>query len=360
MSTKLSYSKISTFATCGQMYKFRYIDYLQEKFSRASLLFGSAMDESLNVLLETRDLEKAEAAFDKKWNFQYIRNEYTALPDNPDIVYAAADFDADLVACTPEEVARFDSIVDAKKTLKWNEVELEDRKFYNLMNWKSLYAKALLILHKYHEQVLPQFQSISAIQEKSEMINSDGDSVVQYLDFIATMQDGSVVLFDNKTTSNFNYYPDDAPSTSQQLVSYYFNNKEKYKLGGVGFVVILKNIIKNKTKTCLSCGTLAEEGSRHKTCAVEKEPGVKKSRCNGEFDVQMNPEAAIKVLVNPVPDATVDLVLGAFDDANTMIKNGVFYRNLSVCKNIYGSPCPYYNACWKGDYSEVVKVEKKT
>ncbi len=83
-------------------------------------------------------------------------------------------------------------------------------------------------------------------------------------------------------------------------------------------------------------------------------------RCGGEWNITINPEAAIKIIINTVSDAAVDLVLSTFDEANHGIKNQVFYKNLSVCKNIYGSPCEYYSLCWKGKDDDLVKLEDKT
>lgn len=359
MANKLSFSKISSYSICGERYRLGYVEGYREKWSRASLLFGSAIDDALNSLLVNRDLTLAKQVFDKKWSFQWINGKLSAVRDHEDVVYAKADFDKDFVTLTPEDEIRFNSIVEAKEKLKWEEVELEDRKFYNIQNWESLRAKGMIILESYYHKVLPQFISVTAVQHKAEMINAAGDSIVQYLDFIATLQDGSVVLMDNKTTSKMDYYDDDSPATSPQLISYYFNNREEFGINAVGFVVMLKQIIKNKVKTCTLCNTVAEEGARHKTCAVETTPGVKKSRCNGEFIVTMNPEAAIKIFVSPVSEAAENLVLTAFDEANNGIENKQWYRNLTVCKNIYGSPCEFFNICWKGDYSGVIKKEQR-
>jgi hypothetical protein len=364
MSNKLSFSKISSYSICGERYRLHYIEKLREKWARASLLFGSAIDESLNSLLENRDLDKAKQIFLKTWNFQYVNNKMTALKNNPDIVYASADLDLDLIELTEENRKWLKEFEDFKSQNKWDYISEEDRSTYNSFCWESMKAKGLLILENYSTKVLPQFLSVTAIQHKTELVNGDGDSVTQVLDFIATLHDGSVVLFDNKTTSNLSYYPDDAPATSQQLVSYYYNNKQKFGITAVGFVAIQKLVIKNKTKTCTKCGFDGTE-SRAKTCDQEH-PGmvVKRGkevegmvRCNGEWDVKMNPEVAIKLIVNPVPDASVDLVLSAFDEANHGIKTGNFYKNLTVCKNIYGSPCTYYNLCWKGKDEELVKLE---
>jgi hypothetical protein len=170
--------------------------------------------------------------------------------------------------------------------------------------------------------------------------------------------DGRKVLFDNKTTSSLSYYDDDSPGTSQQLISYFYNNQTTFNLDAVGFVVMVKAIKKNKTKTCTKCGAIAEEGSRVKTCAVELDPGSKKSRCNGDFNVVLDPECVIQTFIGEVTEAAQNLVLSTFDEANNGISQGLWYKNLSVCKNIYGSPCEFFGLCWKGDDSGLIKKDE--
>lgn len=342
------------------MYKYRYVDRLQEKWLRASLAFGSAIDEALNILLESKDLEKATNAFEKKWNFQYVHGNYVALRDNPNLVYSERDLDLDLIAVSEEDDLWIKSFKDYKKTKKWREILEEDRSRYNTFCWDSLLYKGKIILRDYSLKILPKFLEVNAIQYKNELQNSDGDVVVQYLDIIVTLQDGSIVLMDNKTTSDLSYYTDESPGTSQQLISYYFAAKDKFNLGAVGYIAIQKNLIKNKKKTCIKCGTEAEEGSRVKTCAIETEPGNKKSRCGGDFSVEMNPECLIKLIINPVTEAAENLVLDAFDEANVGIKSQNWYKNLTVCGNMYGNKCPYFDLCWKGEDKDLVKVEKRS
>lgn len=364
MTRKLSYSQINTYTTCGEKYRLHYIMGYREKWQRASLLFGSAIDNSLNNLLEKRNLEEAVAVFEKQWNFQFLNKKYTALMGNPDIVFGARDLDTDLISLTDEESAWLKEFEEYKKTKKWDQISLEDRTKYNTFCWTSLREKGLIILKSYYEKVLPKFISVTGIQHKSELTNADGDSVVQYLDFIVTLEDGSIVLMDNKTTSSLDYYSDDSPGKSQQLLSYFYTNQEAFKLGAVGYVAMCKQIVKNKTKKCSKCGVDGTE-SKARTCDAEY-PGIvikrKKEvegmvRCNGEWDVTMHPEAAIKIIINVPKEKSVDLVLSTFDEANNGIKNQVYYKNLAVCDNQYGSPCPYRALCWEGSTEDLIKKE---
>lgn len=362
---KLSFSKISSYSLCGQRYNLHYNERLREKWQRSSLLFGSAMDQALNHLLANRDLTASLEVFTKNWSFGWINKKYTPLQHNPDVVYSEKDLDLDLIEISDEDVAWLKEFKDFKSTRKWDEIEESDRAKYNGILWASMKVKGEFIIRDYHDKVLPQFVSVTGIQHESHLINEDGDTVIQYLDFIATLQDGSVVLFDNKTTSSLQYYDDESPGSSQQLISYYYANKEQFGLTAVGFVAMQKTILKNKTKICSKCNHDGSE-SKAKTCDQEYMGIVVKrgkevegmARCNGEWNVTLNPECAIKVIVNNVTDAAQELVLTTFDEANSGIKAQNWYRNLSICKNIYGSPCQFYKLCWKGSTEDLIKAQE--
>ena len=166
MSNKLSYSKVSSYNLCGERYRLSYVEGLQAKQARASLSFGGAFDKAGNVLLETRDLAKALVEFDKQWNFQWVNGKYIALKSYADIVYADADFDADLVTLTEEQEAWIKQFKIDKKSKKWFEIDEEARSKYNSFCWESLRAKGVILLTSYHDKVLPKLYDIKAIQYK--------------------------------------------------------------------------------------------------------------------------------------------------------------------------------------------------
>lgn len=361
--SKLSYSQINTYTTCGEKYRLHYLMGYREKWQRASLLFGSAMDASLNNLLEKRNLEEALSVFDKNWNFQFLNKKYVALESHPDVVYSMRDLDTDLIEISEQDELWLKEFEEFKKTKKWDEISVEDRSKYNSFCWQSLAKKGKIILDSYYKKVLPKFISVTGIQHKSELTNADGDTVVQFLDFVVTLEDGSVILFDNKTTSSLDYYKDDSPGKSQQLLSYFYANKEEFNLGAVGYVAMCKQILKNKTKKCSKCGVQNNETKARK-CDQEYETSELKkgkpvlARCNGEWDVTIDPEAAIKIIVNIPKEKSIDLVLSTFDEANNGIKNKVWYKNLSVCDSQYGSPCPFRSLCWDGSTEDLIKKEE--
>lgn len=365
MSRKLSYSSVNTYNTCGKKYDLHYNQGYREKVQRSSLLFGSAFDAAANDLLLNRDLDKALAIFEKNWSFNFVHKVYTAMRSCSTIVYSDKDIDFDLLALTPVGEEWVKEFRERKKSLKWEEVPEDDRIAYNTYCWDSMLYKGKVMLTSYFEKVLPKFVKVEGVQEKSEITNSDGDTLVQYLDFVAHFEDGSVVLMDNKTTTSLDYYKDDSAGKSPQLLSYFFANQAKFNLQAVGYVAICKDIIKNKIKKCNVCGF---DGSKSKARSCDQEymtKVVKRGkeveamlRCDGVWDVKMGKlESAIKIIVNPVKQRSVDLAMEAFDAANHGIKAGVYTRNLSACDNQYGSPCPMKKLCWEGSDEDLAKKE---
>lgn len=357
MNNRLSYSAISTFNTCGKKFFYHYRQGLRSKYTHAALLFGSAIDTSLNRLLLTKDLHEAKKEFDKSWNFQWVNKVYTSLHKSIDIVYAEADWDKDLLIGTdwdklgqnPEE--HYKQILEAKKDKGWDNLNNQDKEFYNYTNWLSLYRKGLIMLDSYHKQVLPKIKNVLAVQKENYLENSDGDKVVQYLDLIVEWEDGRHILMDNKTSAR--EYEQDSASRSPQLISYFQSSKDEYSLDAVGFIVLRKGIHKNKEKVCSKC-SFEGSGSRHKTCFNE----VNGVRCNGVWNETIRPECHIQIIINNVHQNAIDLVMNTFDAANEGIKKENWYSNLSACRQ---GPiiCNYYNLCWHGKEDDLIKIEKK-
>lgn len=346
------------YTDCGRKYKFHYVDKYREKYFHSALGFGSAIDNGLNTLLETRDFEKGKAEFDKTWAFQYVNGKVTALARSEYLVYAEKDFDKDLL--TPEDIAvlevkepfeYYEKIKEMKSLRGFDNLTVEERQFYNHMNWLCLRRKGYVMMKAYNEKILPKIKNVLAVQHKFQLENNVGDTIVAVADMIVEWEDGRILLLDNKTSSR--EYEADQAARSAQLIVYYHKLKEEFKINSVGFIVMNKNISKNKTKICSSCGNDGS-GGRHKTCAVETDTG----RCNGAWLEKINPDCYIQTIINEVTDTAEELVLTTFDEANTGIKQEMFYRNLSACKR---GPivCPFYRVCWHNDMSDVTTAEER-
>lgn len=369
---RISHSAIRTFTQCGRKYKFHYIDRLRSKTTSGALIFGSSIDKGLNELLETKDLDKAIKAFDKSFRYNFINNEGHYLPESTLVVYAKKDFDKDLLQeedfqkledhlretkldYTLHSLELFDEIRKLKEEKGWENLRIDQKKFYNLSNWLCMRRKGHVMLQSYNKEILSKIREVIAVQKSIAIENDQNDKITGFLDLIVEWQDGKRYLFDNKTSSM--EYEKDSAMTSQQLIIYYHAVKEEYKLDGVGFIVMYKQLLKNKTKKCSSCrknGT----GQRHKTCDAEIMDRMGSiNRCNSDWIETIDPECRIEVILNEVTPEAEDLVIQTFDEANEGIKKEAFGPNLEACNN--GFKCQFYNKCWKGDGSDLIKLEKK-
>lgn len=372
---RISHSAIRTFTQCGRKYKFHYIDRLRSKTTSGALIFGSSIDKSLNELLETKDLDKAIKAFDKSFRYNFINNEGHYLPESTLVVYAKRDFDKDLLQS--EDIEQFNKFLEKEGLYdptvptdinEYYKTALEDKehnglnnltsysqKVYALSNWLSMRRKGHVMLKSYNKEILPKIREVIAVQKSIAIENDQNDKITGFLDLVVEWQDGKRYLFDNKTSSM--EYEKDSAMTSQQLIIYYHAVKEEYKLDGVGFIVMYKQLLKNKTKKCSSCGKNGT-GQRHKTCDAEIMDRMGSiDRCNSDWIETIDPECRIEVILNEVTTEAEDLVIQTFDEANEGIKKEAFGPNLEACNN--GFKCQFYNKCWKGDDSDLIKLEKK-
>jgi len=377
---KLSHSSVRTFTECARKYDFHYNKRLRGRNIHGALLYGSSIDLALNHLVETKDLNESIKIFDKSFNNQFINGVSTYLPLATNVVYSVKDFDVDLLK--EEDYQHYEKVqlefgkmgsqysdpdvelkklVELKKQGGFGKFTKQQKQIYNLINWLSLRRKGHVMLQSYATKVLPRIKRVIAVQKKSELVNDQGDSVVYIIDLIVEWEDGKIYLMDNKTSSID--YEEDSAMKSQQLVLYYHAEKEESKLDGVGFIVLNKNILKNRVKICSICG-YDGSGARHKTCSemvTFKEMNSNKVeviRCNGGWKETVSPECFIKVIINKVPPATEDLVLETFDSVNTAIKTGNFPPNLNACGNT-NFQCTYYNKCHFGSDEDLIDMKEK-
>lgn len=119
MTYKLSYSQLNLFDECSYKWKLSYLDGLKTSEINSPLFFGSALDASFEYLLLSKkeDLTEEELTllttktvydvFDLAMNVQ----DGKTLPDNPDCVYFASDFDPELLTIKDlAELKKYDKI----------------------------------------------------------------------------------------------------------------------------------------------------------------------------------------------------------------------------------------------------------
>lgn len=201
---KISHSAKDTYQSCAYKYFLHYFLKLRPTQLRSPLCFGDAIDCGLNVLLETRDIEKAQIVFDERWITYKDKN----------VAYSKSDLDVFLVEDDPGNT------------------------------WLSLYRRGMILLTEFNEQIMPKIKEVIKVQLDQTAQNALGDELVIKTDFICVWEDGRRVLFDNKTSSM--KYAEDSVRVSPQLAIYYETLKAEYNLDAAGYIVIPKRI--NKVK----------------------------------------------------------------------------------------------------------------
>ena len=264
MKTKLSHSAASKYQLCGKSYDYHYNQKIRSQFQSAALCFGSALDNALNCILTNEG--DAEKNFLSVFRFQKINNMNTYLPSCVNLVYADTDFDYELLTQTDIEFMSdqvssgkikmvgldykdyYDILRAKKKETGYANLSLDEKVFYNNMNWLSLKNKGLLMLKAYRKKVMPRIEKVYAVQKYVSLKNDEGDSVIGYVDLIADVKGIGTVILDNKTSAM--EYEDDSVITSPQLSLYVHMLEAEYNTRTAGFIVLRKQVIKNRKKTC--------------------------------------------------------------------------------------------------------------
>jgi hypothetical protein len=369
MKTKLSHSQISKYQLCGKSYEYHYIHKIRPRVTSAALVFGSALDAALNVVLTEDEGNKAEVLFERSFRFHHINNEQTYIPTCVDVVYANTDFDSDLLTEDDynhieeqtkeweldghtDPLETYKALSNKKKQSGFDSLSFDEKRFFNLLNWLSSRRKGLLMLNAYRKKVIPRLEKVHAVQEYVSLDNEVGDKIVGYVDLIADVKGVGTVILDNKTSAR--EYEEDSVLTSPQLSLYTHILKDKYNTRLAGYIVMRKSVIKNRKKICSKC-EYDGSGARHKTCNNVVE-GV---RCNGEWTETIDPDIHIQFITDSIPEKTEEIVLENTDVINESIKQGLFPRNLNSCTNYFGGNCPYLGLCYKGDMHGLLDVNKK-
>jgi len=292
---------------CGKMYDIHYNKRLRPKGTTSALLFGVAMDEALNALL----LKTGDPVEVFKENFTYEMCK--------DIRWFKADLDPEIL--TEEQL---------------NKVKGKSEGY---ITWACMRVKGRMLIEQYIEQIIPLITEVHDVQLETTRPG--------FIDAILSLRGYGMVLIDHKTSSR--YYKRDAVTSSSQLALY----AKQTGLSKAGFIVLHKQINKNKVKTCRDCGSSTT--TSHKTCN-QTVAGV---RCHGGFDILLNPQALIQVIVDDIPVATQDAVEKSVQQTEKAIAAGSFPMNLNQCDNVFGRRCPYYDLCRTGDKTGLEKAKER-
>lgn len=215
---RLSNSSLDLYQQCPRKWAFKYKENLKGDYTSTPLLFGSAIDNALNYILESiRDK--------KEWSKDNAKELFIACMKTWQGQNKLEFFKNEV----PEELK--DSI---------DEDNLEHQEEV----WDNITQRGLACLEVYINDVLPLIDEVISVQNKGVVQNEDGDEFTFVVDFVAKLKDGRTVLFDNKTSSA--KYPKNRVIKSQQL-SLYIEQFPEIKLAG--YIVLIKNPAKEKGMT---------------------------------------------------------------------------------------------------------------
>lgn len=285
---RLSNTQIDLYETCPQKYKFRYKDNLKGDFTSTPLLFGKSIDSALNYILESiRD--------GKEWSLDNAKELFLANMQEWDAQNRLDFFKSELPAEMQESF-------DPKDPDTWEVV------------WDNIVRRGLACLEVYVKEIVPQIKRVVSVQNQGIISNDEGHEFKYVLDFICEMQDGRVVLMDNKTSSA--KYPKNSVQKSQQL-SLYLEQFPDIKYAG--YCVLIKN--------------------------PEKEKGL-----------------TYQVIIDEIPEETRVNSFKKLDETLNKVASNEFPPNFKSCFK-FGKPCEYSNLCQFGDKTGLVpafSLDKKT
>jgi RecB family exonuclease len=214
---KLSFSSLNTYNDCGEKYRLHYIEKLRPKKTKSALLFGKAIDDALNTLLETKDIKLAKKVFRHSWREQKINGNTEKLYYSENVKYSKADLDESLIP-------------DRKTPLKNKE-------------WTSMFFKGLIILDTYNKEILPKIKSVVSVQREASFEINEFKKITGFVDTIIEWEDGNLYIADHKTTSV--NYTENSANESKQLSLYFLTQKKEYpNLNGLMFIVLDKKVRK--------------------------------------------------------------------------------------------------------------------
>lgn len=368
----LSHSKLNTYLTCGKKYYYSYIERLREPITSAALLFGSALDETINEVLKDKKLENLksvtyyQARFKTNWLTGFVNKERIELPESLVIAYADQDYDFDLLSdvdiqmiydrakvLVPTEALEGDKrevtkkiygkLAAIKRKIGIENVHEDTARYINLHNWCCLLRKGEYMVSAYLSKVLPLIKEIIEVQKVIDLKNGEGDSVTGFIDCILDFGEGPVVV-DLKTSAT--KYAWDAASTSPQLAIY----SHATGIQKTAFIVMSKAMDKNKSKICSECNNNGSE-SRARTCDDVKN----NTRCGGKWVEKVQPEANVEIIKGSINKTLEDNIIGNYEEVLKALRAEVYPRNYNNCK-MYNRYCAYYNLCHKGKDSKLIKV----
>lgn len=379
------------YLSCGESYRLHYLEGWRPVTFSSALVFGSAIDNALNYMLEHKNdadaLEQTIHEFNKNWEQgENSRREKVDMPLNPMIEYGKYDFDPDLLEKSDwaelfkydenffETKSKIDSMLYPREDedgikappVEWLDIPEEQRMVYNYAVWKSLAKKGHILLTAYYNNILPYVKEVLAVQKTISLLDEAGNDLNGIIDIVVKL-DGKklgmnydpVTIVDNKTTST--KYEEDSVFSSEQLAKYQAimnikaadpEDEWQHKIDLCAYAVMSKKLIKDITKKCSKCGHVGQ-GS-HKTC----DNIIDGVRCNGSWDKDKKFAAKTQFITGKISQEFEERVLENAVTVKSCIEHGLFPKNYSACANLFGRKCPFIDLCHSGDSKNLINVKK--
>lgn len=335
MKKEYSYSQVQKFSTCGKMYEYHYKQRIRPMDTSSALVFGKAIDEALNAILLNIKNQNTDQDYKK-----ILHNALWANPEQ-EIRWGEKDYEPHLLNMEDSDMSIFEKIRNYNMGI--------EKDSYPLIRngcLKTLEQRGLLLLEHYIKTIVPRIEKVLEVQKKIELIADEETSFIGIIDAVILFKGHEQpTLIDHKTSNR--PYPETSVSDSQQLAGYAF----ALNLSKVGYIVLLKDIRGETTKTCQKCGNVSL--SRAKTC--DKEVG--KVRCHGVWEENFSPKPEIQFLIDEVNPSIQKVVVENISEVVNTIERGIFNRNLTACGMMYGQPCPYRSLCFYNQMGNLKYVE---
>lgn len=356
--TKLSHSGLGKYNHCSEMFNLHYNHKIRPSGTTSALLFGSAIDVAAEHYLLNGDKDLAITKFVETWKQQEINGILTDLQTSTEVSFHVNDFDHELLTESDNQLIIKDTV---HATISDFIEGAATPKQIIFAHWLSLYRKGLLIIEAFMNWADNNIEEVLEAQCMIELEDGEGNEITGKADFVIKMKGYDIpLLVDLKTAAR--YYERDSVKKSEQLsIYYYFLKATKYpEMKRAAYLVLQKQIKKNREKTCLKCGFVTHGMERK--CAVEtveegKRGKMKKGRCNGEFSVQIFPEVTVQFIHDEIPEHFIQETVDSFGYVINQINEKKFEKNLDGCHSYYGRECPYKKYCESGCMDGLIKKE---
>jgi len=358
----ISHSSKEKYHTCGKMYDLHYNQRIRSKTVSSALVFGGAIDQAFNALLDGQSLTEANLIFESAWYSSKVNGQEVVLSNTSIIEYYKADCNLDLL--DESDVKVLDYLNPKSKieslALLFQIIENLDRhmnfksdvdvRLFQKACWLSLRQKGLLFLKTYHDKILPLFDKVIKTQIPVKLYDESGNTEINgFADFIATLKTDPTtnIIFDNKSASK--PYKSDAVQNSEQLSLYSFVLGAEYNTNTAGYIVLNKTPKKNVlSRTCIKCKTSYPVTTRKKTCSTKN--------CNGHINENKEIIIDFQVLTCYISPEQEQKTLEGLSKAVDNIAEASFEPNFEACHNQFGRKCVYFDLCHKNSMDGLIKL----